>query len=216
MAQNANPDFVERKEGNQVLHVRENSDSLMNSLFDSVLKKQEPSMPLTVPLSMRKLPKSFFNPPQHGSKSPSISHSRNSSTDSTPAPGQALHMRAHSSPATLQQTYAAAQQLQQHAHLKQQSYDFTDSLGPLPEGWERACTSQGLTYFINHLTQTTTWDDPRKKPGQGAPEGSQDASPAGPVTSSAGDTAAAREGGCAGMTCGDCKVVQVCTTPARV
>ena len=152
-----------------MLHVRENSDSLMNSLFDSVLKKQEPSMPLTVPLSMRKLPKSFFNPPQHGSRSSSISHSRNSSTDSThagPAPGfgaaggQGNHMRAHSSPATLQQTYAAAQQLQQHAHLKQQSYDFTDELGPLPHGWERACTcarrhpyegactNRGQPYFI--------------------------------------------------------------------
>lgn len=155
MAQNPNSEFVERKEGSQVLHVRENSDSLMNSLFDSVLKKQEPSMPLTVPLSMRKLPKSFFNPPSHGSKSPSISHSRNSSTDSTQATpgltaasGQGGHMRAHSSPAALQQTYAAAQQQQQHAHLKQQSYDFTDNLGPLPEGWERACTSQGVTYFI--------------------------------------------------------------------
>lgn len=148
-------DFLEKKEGSQVLHVRGDSDSLMNSLFDSVLKKQESSMPLTVPLSMRKLPKSFFNPPQHGSKSSSISHSRNSSTDSTHAgqqfcapvgaAQQGNHMRAHSSPATLQQTYAAAQQHQQHAHLKQQSYDFSDEL---PHGWERACTSLGQTYFI--------------------------------------------------------------------
>ena len=155
MAQSADMDFLERKEGSQVLHVRGDSDSLMNSLFDSVLKKQESSMPLTVPLSMRKLPKSFFNPPQHGSKSSSISHSRNSSTDSThagpgfgAAAGQGNHMRAHSSPATLQQTYAAAQQAQQHAHLKQQSYDFADELGPLPHGWERACTSLGQPYFI--------------------------------------------------------------------
>ncbi|XP_037089446.1 LOW QUALITY PROTEIN: transcriptional coactivator YAP1-A-like, partial [Pollicipes pollicipes] len=205
MAQNANSDFVERKEGSQVLHVRENSDSLMNSLFDSVLKKQEPSMPLTVPLSMRKLPKSFFNPPQHGSKSPSVSHSRNSSTDSTQAtpafgaaPAQGNHLRAHSSPAALQQPYAAAQQHQQHAHLKQQSYDFTDGLGPLPDGWERACTAQGLTYFINHVTQTTTWEDPRKKPSQGSLAGqpgaasSQPASaPGAPPTAPAGPAGAA-------------------------
>ncbi|KAL3219801.1 hypothetical protein MRX96_005568 [Rhipicephalus microplus] len=30
-------------------------------------------------------------------------------------------------------------------------------------GWEMAKTSTGQRYFLNHLTQTTTWDDPRKK-----------------------------------------------------
>ncbi|KAL1437021.1 hypothetical protein MTO96_049035 [Rhipicephalus appendiculatus] len=32
-----------------------------------------------------------------------------------------------------------------------------------PPGWEMAKTSTGQRYFLNHLTQTTTWDDPRKK-----------------------------------------------------
>lgn len=34
-------------------------------------------------------------------------------------------------------------------------------LGPLPEGWEQAATSDGEIYFINHQTRTTSWFDPR-------------------------------------------------------
>ncbi|RUS25241.1 hypothetical protein BC938DRAFT_472441 [Jimgerdemannia flammicorona] len=32
---------------------------------------------------------------------------------------------------------------------------------PLPPGWEEAKTPKGVIYFIDHSTQTTTWDDPR-------------------------------------------------------
>lgn len=35
------------------------------------------------------------------------------------------------------------------------------ALGPLPEGWEQAKTPEGEIYFINHLTRTTSWFDPR-------------------------------------------------------
>ncbi|EMP38005.1 WW domain-containing transcription regulator protein 1 [Chelonia mydas] len=37
---------------------------------------------------------------------------------------------------------------QQHAHLRQQSYDVTDEL-PLPPGWEMALTHTGQRYFLN-------------------------------------------------------------------
>nr|4REX_A Chain A, Yorkie homolog [Homo sapiens] len=33
---------------------------------------------------------------------------------------------------------------------------------PLPAGWEMAKTSSGQRYFLNHIDQTTTWQDPRK------------------------------------------------------
>jgi len=33
--------------------------------------------------------------------------------------------------------------------------------GPLPHGWDAALTSDGIPYFIDHNTQTTTWTDPR-------------------------------------------------------
>ncbi|KAJ8884284.1 hypothetical protein PR048_016141 [Dryococelus australis] len=159
--------------------VRMDSESNLQALFDSVLKPDS-KRPLQVPLRMRNLPNSFFNPPSTGSKSPSvssISHSRENSADSafgtssgastttTPSRLQANHPRAHSSPASLQQTYASAQQQQtKHQHIKQRSYDIlsVDELGPLPPGWEQAKTPEGQVYFINHISQTTTWEDPRK------------------------------------------------------
>ncbi|XP_059050882.1 WW domain-containing transcription regulator protein 1-like isoform X3 [Achroia grisella] len=163
------------QKSNLVLRVDQDSDSVLQSLFDTVLKPDS-KRPLQVPLRMRQLPKSFFNPPSTGSKSPSVSHSRENSADSafgsSSATGAApvSHSRAHSSPASLQQTYAAGQQTQQpplhHQHTKQRSYDVAshipDELGPLPPGWEQARTPEGQVYYLNHLTKTTTWDDPRK------------------------------------------------------
>lgn len=186
---------------NLVVRVDQNSESDLQALFDTVLKPDS-KRPLQVPLRMRNLPDSFFNPPSTGSKSPSISHSRENSADSafgtaaavvgsagaagtaanggnsgtgssnnasagsggSPAAGNqgltVAHPRAHSSPASLQQTYASAQQATQHApqpharhhnHQKQRSYDVistVDDLGPLPHGWEQARTPEGQIYFL--------------------------------------------------------------------
>ncbi|KYN34313.1 Yorkie like protein [Trachymyrmex septentrionalis] len=161
-----NQDVDQLSKSNPVVRVDQNSESDLQALFDTVLKPDS-KRPLQVPLRLRNLPDSFFNPPSTGSKSPSISHSRENSADSA-------HPRAHSSPASLQQTYASAQQAPQHApqpharhhhHQKQRSYDVistVDDLGPLPHGWEQARTPEGQIYFLNHLTRTTTWEDPRK------------------------------------------------------
>lgn len=187
---------------NLVVRVDQNSESDLQALFDTVLKPDS-KRPLQVPLRMRNLPDSFFNPPSTGSKSPSIAHSRENSADSafgtaaavvgssgaagstanggnsgtgsnsnasgagsgsSPASGNqgltVAHPRAHSSPASLQQTYASAQQATQHApqpharhhhHQKQRSYDVistVDDLGPLPHGWEQARTPEGQIYFL--------------------------------------------------------------------
>ena len=32
---------------------------------------------------------------------------------------------------------------------------------PLPEGWEMRFTEQGVPFFIDHSTKTTTYNDPR-------------------------------------------------------
>lgn len=154
---------------NLVVRVDQDSETDLQALFDTVLKP-DGKKPLQLPLRMRQLPKSFFNPPSTGSKSPSISsisHSRENSGDSafgTAAPGPCvappapLHSRAHSSPASLQQTYAVGaaqqqkQQQQQQQHVKQRSYDVScsaiDELGPLPQGWEQARTPEGQIYFL--------------------------------------------------------------------
>lgn len=149
------------QKSNLVLRVDQDSDSVLQSLFDTVLKPDS-KRPLQVPLRMRQLPKSFFNPPSTGSKSPSVSHSRENSADSafgsSSATGAApvAHSRAHSSPASLQQTYAAGQQPQPqpllHQHAKHRSYDvgshLQDDLGPLPAGWEQARTPEGQIYYL--------------------------------------------------------------------
>lgn len=66
------------------------------------------------------------------------------------------------------------QQQQQHGHVinsgghhRQTSFDVSrvnDNLGPLPHGWESERTPDGQVYFLNHLTKTTQWEDPRILP----------------------------------------------------
>ncbi|TKC42761.1 hypothetical protein EI555_017429 [Monodon monoceros] len=130
--------------GQQVIHVTQDLDTDLEALFNSVMNPK--------PSSWRKkiLPESFFKEPDSGS------HSRQSSTDSSgghPGPrlaGGAQHVRSHSSPASLQLgtgAGAAGSPAQQHAHLRQQSYDVTDEL-PLPPGWEMTFTATGQRYFL--------------------------------------------------------------------
>lgn len=164
------------------IHVREDSASELDALFDIALNKGS-QRPLQVPLRMRNLPASFWQPPTIGSKSPSV-HSRENSLDNSlgagpfspgpiaspgpPGIGPSHHSRANSCPATLGQTLAVAQQHQNHAlnhaHLRQHSYDVGggEDLGQLPPGWEKATTPTGQIYFMNHITKTTQWEDPRK------------------------------------------------------
>lgn len=158
--------------GQQVIHVTQDLDTDLEALFNSVMNPK--------PSSWRKkiLPESFFQEPDSGS------HSRQSSTDSSggaPGPrlpggggvgvgvgvGGAQHVRSHSSPASLLGTGAGAagSTAQQHAHLRQQSYDVTDEL-PLPPGWEMTFTATGQRYFLNHKEKFTTWQDPRKAMSQ--------------------------------------------------
>ncbi|XP_060098313.1 WW domain-containing transcription regulator protein 1 [Heteronotia binoei] len=154
-----NPASVPPPPGQQVIHVTQNLDTDLEALFNSVMNPK--------PSSWRKkiLPESFFKEPDSGS------HSRQSSTDSGSHPPRLSsaaagvhHVRSHSSPASLQLgagTGATPSSAQQHAHLRQQSYDVTDEL-PLPPGWEMALTHTGQRYFLNHIEKITTWQDPRK------------------------------------------------------
>ena len=34
-------------------------------------------------------------------------------------------------------------------------------LGPLPPGWEETHTQEGQKYYMNHITKSTQWEDPR-------------------------------------------------------
>ncbi|CAD5113695.1 DgyrCDS2857 [Dimorphilus gyrociliatus] len=41
--------------------------------------------------------------------------------------------------------------------------DLTQRLGQLPEGWEERIHTDGRSFFIDHNTKKTTWEDPRLK-----------------------------------------------------
>lgn len=141
----AKPQDGEQRGTGPIVHMRADSDTMLESMFAIALKSPGTEMPLQKPMRMRNLPASFWKPPGTGSKSPSC-HSRENSLDSTsladpysPAPtmpmspgpvqpqppraappphsGAAHHSRAHSSPATLQHNLVAVQvQQQQQQH----------------------------------------------------------------------------------------------------
>ncbi|XP_022247788.1 transcriptional coactivator YAP1-like isoform X2 [Limulus polyphemus] len=170
-------DVVEQKGPNQTVCYDSETNLILDDLFKAAMLPRDSQVQLGgPPMRLRNLPRSFFQPPEGGSKS--ASHSRESSFEGTfsppssvgpsstaPSPRQQAsgltvsHRHTHSSPATLQQSYN--QNTPQNQHLRQQSADSTDSV-PLPPGWEMAKTSSGQRYFINHETKSTTWTDPRK------------------------------------------------------
>ncbi|XP_005735999.1 transcriptional coactivator YAP1 [Pundamilia nyererei] len=149
--------------GHQIVHVRGDSETDLEALFNAVMNPKVNTVPHSVPMRMRKLPDSFFKPPEPKS------HSRQASTDA--GSGGVLiphHVRAHSSPASLQLGAVSGGSLSgmgstgaSPQHLRQSSYEIPDDL-PLPDGWEMAKTASGQRYFLNHIDQTTTWQDPRK------------------------------------------------------
>jgi len=176
------------KKAGATVHVREDSDSALKELFAVVQNPGSSSTPLSVPFRLRNLPPSFFNPPSpkspiHSREGSTVSnHEGNSLNDPfSPAPksvgspqpplGQQQqqvpapnHTRSQSAPVDIGTTHVTA--TQQHVHLRQPSYDAggaaaNNGMGPLPPGWEPARTPTGQLYFMNHITKTTQWEDPR-------------------------------------------------------
>ncbi|XP_067246637.1 transcriptional coactivator YAP1 isoform X2 [Chanodichthys erythropterus] len=149
--------------GHQIVHVRGDSETDLEALFNAVMNPKNTIVPPSVPMRMRKLPDSFFKPPEPKS------HSRQASTDAgTAGTLTPQHVRAHSSPASLQLGAVSPGNLSSMGpanappqHLRQSSYEIPDDV-PLPPGWEMAKTPSGQRYFLNHHDQTTTWQDPRK------------------------------------------------------
>ncbi|CAM4583657.1 unnamed protein product [Leuciscus chuanchicus] len=154
--------------GHQIVHVRGDSETDLEALFNAVMNPKNTIVPPSVPMRMRKLPDSFFKPPEPKS------HSRQASTDAgTAGTLTPQHVRAHSSPASLQLGGVSPGTLSSMGpappqHLRQSSYEIPDDVplppGPLPEGWEQAITSEGEIYYINHKNKTTSWLDPRLDP----------------------------------------------------
>uniref|UniRef100_A0A8C6P542 Yes1 associated transcriptional regulator n=1 Tax=Nothobranchius furzeri TaxID=105023 RepID=A0A8C6P542_NOTFU len=138
--------------GQQVVHVRGDSKTELEALFSAVMDPGKASrQPQSLPMRMRKLPDSFFKPPEPRG------HSRQASSDGGVCGSLAPHhVRAHSSPASLPVNSLTAQ-----ADADVAATPIIPDDVPLPDGWELAKTLTGQRYFINHLEKTTTWLDPR-------------------------------------------------------
>ncbi|XP_038860856.1 transcriptional coactivator YAP1-like [Salvelinus namaycush] len=137
--------------GQQIVHVRGDSQTDLEALFNSVMNPKTSALPpSSLPMRMRKLPDSFFRQPDPRS------HSRQASSDGTIVGSLTPHhVRAHSSPASLPINALSAP-----ATSVMATQQLPDDV-PLPPGWEMTKTPSGQCYFLNHLDQTTTWHDPR-------------------------------------------------------
>ncbi|XP_050388548.1 transcriptional coactivator YAP1 isoform X3 [Patella vulgata] len=157
-------DRSERK-GSQIVHVRENSDSDLEALFSYAINPSSDTNK-SIPLRMRNLPASFFQPPEphlQTGKEGSAESTGYSASNTTSTPNFSIaHTRVRSSPASLSQTQtlSTAPPPPCSQHVRQHSYDLAEE--PLPPGWSIGVTVVGQRYFLNHETQTTTWQDPRK------------------------------------------------------
>jgi protein yorkie len=55
--------------GHQIVHVRGDSETDLEALFNAVMNPKNTILPPSVPMRMRKLPDSFFKPPEPKSHS---------------------------------------------------------------------------------------------------------------------------------------------------
>lgn len=59
--------------GHQIVHVRGDSETDLEALFNAVMNPKVNTVPHSVPMRMRKLPDSFFKPPEPKSHSRQVS-----------------------------------------------------------------------------------------------------------------------------------------------
>jgi len=82
MSQSSQQQSVDHSQQTPVVHVRSDSQDIFDELFRGVTGPRDGQIPLSLPMRQRKLPPSFFKPPD-GQQSSSRSHSRESSLDNT-------------------------------------------------------------------------------------------------------------------------------------
>uniref|UniRef100_A0A1A9UR01 HECT-type E3 ubiquitin transferase n=1 Tax=Glossina austeni TaxID=7395 RepID=A0A1A9UR01_GLOAU len=70
--------------------------------------------------------------------------------------GQRAHVVAQGN-----QRFLYQQQQQPTATTATTAQEDEDTLGPLPDGWEKKVQPDNRVYFVNHKNRTTQWEDPR-------------------------------------------------------
>ena len=130
---------------NCIVHVRQDSDTDLEHLFNSVLNKdgQQQAQP-SVPLRMRNLPPSFFQPAIVGG---APQHIR---TRSLPASlGQMVSQQEQTTPQQQQPNFMVPNHQRKHSHdALEQTNGAVPPNSALPPGWESRTTALGQKYYV--------------------------------------------------------------------
>ena len=121
--------------GNQIVHVRGDSDSDLEALF-SVLHNMDTSRPPSSSYKNRKLPASFFRPPGHGR--------------SVSSPAQLHHpLPGGGAPGSM----ASGQSQQQHSFKASNSDASSTFADEFNGGQSMQCRNWSPRYFLKYVTQ---------------------------------------------------------------
>ncbi|KAM4749508.1 E3 ubiquitin-protein ligase NEDD4 isoform 3-T3 [Rhinophrynus dorsalis] len=144
--------------------------------LQSYTPEELPTLPVLLPTSSG-LPPGWEEKQDDKGRSYYIDHNTRTTTWEKPVIQQGPMEIAQQSSV---QPFSTSHQSQITSEFTQQTLDLEK--GFLPNGWEMRHAPSGRPFFINHITKTTTWEDPRLKiPVQLRPKPSIDLADLGPL-----------------------------------
>ncbi|XP_072004261.1 E3 ubiquitin-protein ligase NEDD4 isoform X2 [Engystomops pustulosus] len=125
--------------------------------LQSYSQEELPTLPVMLPTSSG-LPPGWEEKQDEKGRSYYIDHNTRTTTWEKP-------VFQKPTPAEMSQT-SPTQNVPSGRHQQSPAYESTkhtgdQDLGCLPKGWEMRRAPSGRPFYINHITKTTTWDDPR-------------------------------------------------------
>ncbi|KAM4749507.1 E3 ubiquitin-protein ligase NEDD4 isoform 2-T2 [Rhinophrynus dorsalis] len=143
--------------------------------LQSYTPEELPTLPVLLPTSSG-LPPGWEEKQDDKGRSYYIDHNTRTTTWEKPVIQGPMEIAQQSSV----QPFSTSHQSQITSEFTQQTLDLEK--GFLPNGWEMRHAPSGRPFFINHITKTTTWEDPRLKiPVQLRPKPSIDLADLGPL-----------------------------------
>ncbi|XP_058880611.1 E3 ubiquitin-protein ligase NEDD4-like isoform X10 [Acipenser ruthenus] len=138
-----------------------------SSMTDGVSEQAQPPSPGTTNnVTVRRAVKDTFSNPQSPQPSPYSSPKSNRKTaQSFLPPGWEMRIAPNGKPFFIDHNTRATTwedpRLKYPVHLRSKASLDPSDLGPLPPGWEERVHADGRTFYIDHNTKITQWEDPR-------------------------------------------------------
>ncbi|CAL9682094.1 unnamed protein product [Knipowitschia caucasica] len=152
------------------------SSSSNNHLHEPQVRRarslSSPTVTLSTPLEgasnnpVRRAVKDTFSNPQSPQPSPySSPKSQHKTQQSFLPPGWEMRIAPNGRPFFIDHNSRATTwddpRLKYPVHMRNKNLMEPGELGPLPPGWEERIHSDGRTFYIDHNTKNTQWEDPR-------------------------------------------------------